>query len=386
MAGVKKSYQCYAAAVLAVCVLCFFNALLTARPGNAQNDGTEGRRAISLGLMAELTGNFAANGQNCRRGFELARHSFAPEDRVGKYDLKLIYVDSQGEPKVAVSEFKRLLASEHISALITTRSQIGMVLNPISRQSRVPLLGTVGARDFVKNNPYAYRFYPSTTREGGAVAAKMIAMGFKRAAAITAQDEWNLDLTDAFAKRFAASGGHVAANEIVISGEMDYAGVIERIKQAKPEALYVNLGIVTSGAALKKIGELGLNVPLFANFWAGAKEAIDVAGAGAEGVVFVETDLRLPKFSAGLVRLFGEPSASAVTFACYGALAAVLEALQKNSAIENPQMMQAALAELKSVPLLDQTLPLVEHEALFPLSYKVIRRGEIQTLEPVDES
>jgi len=84
---------------------------------------------------------------------------------------------------------------------------------------------------------------------------------------------------------------------------------------------------------IRKIRELGLKQPIFSNFWSGKREAIETAGkANAEGIIFMESDLRQPKFLAVLQDLFGEPRASAVTFSCYSALGTALYALSQTAA------------------------------------------------------
>jgi len=91
------------------------------------------------------------------------------------------------ETKTAVSEFNRLVNVEKALAVITTRSQIALTLNPLSAARKIPLLATAGAEAFISGNPYAFRFFPTTELESRALAQKARSMGLKKMAFITAR-------------------------------------------------------------------------------------------------------------------------------------------------------------------------------------------------------
>jgi branched-chain amino acid transport system substrate-binding protein len=163
--------------------------------------------AAKLGLMAELSGPFAGNGEDCRRGYETARSGFAPGDLVGGRAVQFIYGDSRGDPKSGVAEFSRLVEAEQVLAVVTNRSQIAMALAPLSGRRGVPLLATAGAEGFTEANKYAFRFWPTAEHESRALAKKVIELGYKETALLTSNDEYNLSLTKYFRVNYGALGG-----------------------------------------------------------------------------------------------------------------------------------------------------------------------------------
>ncbi len=366
--------NCFYQLVIGAGVVC---AVAAAGGGFAQK-AAAAAPSIAIGLMSEATGPYAENGENCQRGWRAARDAFAPGDRVGMHTVRFVFADSQGEAKTGVNEFRHLTENEHAQAVLTTRSQVGMAVNPLSRKAKIPLLGTVGHPDFVRDNEYAFRFYPTVKAESAALVEKAHELKLRRFALITAEDQWMLALSDAFSQQLRESGGEVVGSWSILDSDANIASTIMRIKQASADAVFVNLGISQSGVVFKKLYELGVGQPLFTQFWGASKEAREAAGAAAmEGVIFVEADLRKPKFLKLLRNAYGDERASAVTFSCYAALSTLLFTLKQNKEIDSTESLHAQLLKMREVELPDGTLMLRDREAQYDLMWKTVSRGEI---------
>ena len=102
-------------------------------------------------------------------------------------------------------------------------------------------------------------------------------------------------------------------------------------------------------------------------------EALAAAGGAAEGLVFVQVDLNQPTLHAALQRLFHDSSASSVTYGCYIALAAVLEASRGITGPVTPASAYHALAALPRIRLADRDVPLRERETELKMQTMVVQ-------------
>jgi branched-chain amino acid transport system substrate-binding protein len=333
---------------------------------------------VPIAVLAELSGPNAANGEDCKRGIEVALATQSPKSR----QYRLIYADHQGEAKVAVSEFRRLIDQEQVWATIVTRSQTAMPLNSISANSTTPLLGVVGHPEFTSQNPFALRFYPVTSIEGKVLADAAYQRGMRRVATLSAEDAWTVSLAQSFHAHFVQLGGEVIREESALSDSQDLAGSLGILTRAAPDALFLNLTIAQAGQAIKQIRQLRFEKPVLTNFWGVHKNTVATAGTqNMEDIIFVEADLRFPRFMAALSESASTYSPTAVTYSCYAALNLVAQALSEGKAAESKSQLWNALRKDRSLHLLDGSAAVVNRELIVPVAAKQIREGIPQYLD-----
>ena len=340
--------------------------------------------AVPLGVITELTGSNAANGLDCRRGIEVARSEFAPQDLAGGRNVQIIFADHAGDAKTGVNEFKKLVEFNHIWAAVVTRSQVGMPLNPISAQAHVPLLGTVGHPLFVPANPYAFRFYPSVETEGLPLAEAASRLKARRLSVLSTEDEWTLALAKSFIARYRELGG-VLDNQLTIqTDDNEVSSVISKLKAGKPEAVFVNLTIAHSGLIIRKLREQGYHGIILTNFWGAHPDSIAKAGMeNMEGVIFTQVNLNRPVFQQRFRSLSGpDTTATSVTYCCYSALSALLQTIAANKGIRGSDDLAAALQQQAAIHLLDEELRITGRDVRYDIIAKVIRQGKIIDFQP----
>lgn len=335
---------------------------------------------IKIGLLVELTGPMATNGQDCRDGFELARKYYAPNDQAGVYRINFIYADSQRDPKVGVTEFKRLVEQENVSSVIVLSSPIGMSVNPLSKAGKIPLIGITGHADFVKGNPYAIRVWPSTTADGQALADKVYQDGARRVAIITYEDEWAVSLTSEFKKAYQAkSGTQIVFDENIISLGTDTASLVTLLKRTSPDAVFVNTTIPIMGEVFKKLHELRVSTKKYSNLWAQKQQVVDVAGKEAmRGVVAITPKYDVPEFIAGLKSINRQSNANAISYTCYLALAETVNAIAQiqEPATATREKIITNLSAKNQIQLKGEKLEIGNREANITLGYRVFKDSE----------
>jgi len=328
----------------------------------------------TIGAMAELTGNFARSGEDCKRGYEVAKAT----SLLGvSSDSRLVIVDNQNDPKVAISEFRRLKASEKASIIITTRSPVGLALNPISKQTNTPLIGIVGHPKFISENPYAVRAFPSAKDESGTLAGYVVNQPEEQIAVVTLEDDYFLSFSNEFKAQLNKTA--VVFSETVPPSEMDFAPIILRIKASGSDAIFANITPSQFLPFVKKLRELGVNNRVYSNFLIGSSDIRTTLGSEGDGIVFVEVDYRKTNFLAALKRVTGATDSSAIGYSCYVAMNYALTAI--NQATQKKVSIIDTLNSVSEIDTLDGVVPILNREAKFSIAVKMLQDTEIKTLQ-----
>jgi branched-chain amino acid transport system substrate-binding protein len=323
-------------------------------------------QSTKIGVLIPETGNYASLGDDCRLGLEIARENYDLKN------LKIIYADSQAENKVAITEFNRLVETENVSAVLLSRSNVGLAVNPYSLKKKIPILGMVGHEEFVKQNPYAFQFWPKTEDEGAKLAQALLASGKRRVSIIMSEDEWLLNLGRYFKTSFLAGGGEVLQEELIPIAETDISTVLLRASAKKPDAIYLNVAHGTIAPGLRRIYERSPQAEVVSNFWVGKPEVIEAAGKEqTEGVGFVEVSLKQKKFLEAYEKLKSKRNPTGMTYDCYSAFVALGNITSDGKSL-SPIEVQERLLKLTSIKLLDEDIPISGRIVSYTLAYKEI--------------
>ena len=328
---------------------------------------------LKIGVLPTLSGQFADIGDDCRRGVEVAA-------KFSKAPIKLIFGDSQSDPKIGISEFRKMVEQDKVLAVVGNRSNICMPLNPISKKKQVPLFCTSGHPEFTSQNEYAHRAFPAADRDAATLGDYLLSNNIKDVAVVTGEDEWLLSVSTKFKEYFISKGGSISVDESLLSSEYDASSLLTRIRKKNPQALFLNLSLSQSAVMIKRAKELGLGMQLISNFWSSQKSVIEAAGEAINGVIFTEIDLSYPALNSEILKLKNPKRPSAASVACYSALLAVITAANSN-VINNSQELQNAILKLKKIEGLDMKVEIENRQFLFPIVVKKIENAKVVIVE-----
>lgn len=344
---------------------------------NLSAEGVCASREISVGLMVDAAGPTSMIGAECRHGFEAAR-GLPRRNAGGAARVRMVYADHKGESRTAVSEFQKLVELDKVLAVITHRSQITMALNALSRREALPLLGVAGQVGFVDENEYAFRFWPSAALEGRALARRALAEGRRKFVILSGEDEYTDSMRREFRRTILEEGGSILADDTATPDELDFRSLLLKAAFRQADAVFVNLLLPQIGPFLKRLHEQRIPAARYSNFWGASPRQLEVAGAEAvQGTALVQADFNGPGFLAAAGRVESGTAVSAVTWCCFTALAAVLQAVDERTGISTPREMYQALLEIDQVQLPDGPIKLVNREAQYGMQYNIYRDGRL---------
>ncbi|HTQ07083.1 MAG TPA: ABC transporter substrate-binding protein [Polyangiaceae bacterium] len=226
---------------------------------------------VKIGVLASFSGPFADYGKNIEAGMRtyLKLHG----DTYGGRKVELVVRDTTGPaPDVAKRLAQELLTRDKVDFLAGFGfTPNAMAVAPLATEAKKPMIVMNAASSVVTTkSPYIARFsftLPQVTAPLAGWAAKN---GIKKVYSLVADYAPGIDAETTFKKAFTAAGGQVIDAVRVPLKNPDYAPFLQRVKDSKPEAVFIFLPAGEPGIAfMKAFNERGL-----------AKAGIKLIGTG----------------------------------------------------------------------------------------------------------
>jgi branched-chain amino acid transport system substrate-binding protein len=227
------------------------------KPASAQAD------VIRIGVPTGITGNWSALGAQIQRSCRLFAKTVNAKGGIEGRQVEFIYEDTQGDPAACVRKTTELVESKGvklITGLISSPESLAIMprlagwnalyLAPISGA------GALTASAFVPN---AFRSCTSGPMRARAISL-WLANSPKRRFFTIAQDyAWGKNSLSTFEKLITDLKKETVGNVLTPLGTKDYSSYIARIREAKPDVLYVAMSGDDATAFLKQAGQYRLS-------------------------------------------------------------------------------------------------------------------------------
>jgi branched-chain amino acid transport system substrate-binding protein len=194
---------------------------------------------IRIGVIYSYSGAPPIQGQLLDAGLNLYAKQHG--DTVAGRRIELIRRDDTGlAPDVAKRVATELIVQDHVDVLL------GMLLTPntiavesVSAAAKVPLLIVNSASSHIlERDPYAVRFGYSMPQLTGPLAQWATNDRIKTAYILYQDYGPGVEAATSFTRSFTALGGTILATTPFPVDTKDFSAYIERIKDAKPQAVY----------------------------------------------------------------------------------------------------------------------------------------------------
>ena len=114
---------------------------------------------VRIGAIYPLTGDVAAIGQNIKRGIDFAVEEINAKGGVAGSPLEIVWGDTQGDPKVGMSEAERLITRERVSCLLGAyQSAVTEVISQTAERYRTPFVTAISTANILTTRGYKYFF------------------------------------------------------------------------------------------------------------------------------------------------------------------------------------------------------------------------------------
>ena len=230
-------------------------AAMLAAAGTLQAQGV-----VKLGLVAEFSGPFAQYGQQILGGMKAYMKQNG--DTVAGKKIEIVQKDTGGPaPDVAKRLAQELITRDNVDILVGFGlTPNALAVAPVATEAKKAMVIMNAATSIITTkSPYIVRAsmtLPQITQPMAKWAAKN---GIKKVYTVVADYGPGLDSEKAFTEAFKAAGGEIVGSIHTPLQNPDFSPFIQRVKDAKPEAVFLFLPAGEQGIAfMKGYAERGL--------------------------------------------------------------------------------------------------------------------------------
>jgi len=220
----------------------------------------QAQETIKIGVIAAFSGPFADYGKQMEGGIKayMKQHG----DTVAGKKIELVIKDTTGpSPEIAKRLAQELVVRDKVDILagfgLTPEA---LAVAPIAEQAKKPMIVMNAATSIIttKSN-YIARVSMTLPQISGPMATWAVKNNIKRVVTLVADYGPGIDAETAFKTNLLGGGGQVIESIRVPLRNPEFAPFVQRIKDAKPEAVFVFVPAGEQGVAfMKSYRERGL--------------------------------------------------------------------------------------------------------------------------------
>jgi branched-chain amino acid transport system substrate-binding protein len=341
------------AAPLLVCVL----VTLACKKETEQGSGTAGAAAtgpIKIGEVGSMTGPQATFGTSSDRGIQMAVTELNDAGGINGRKVEIIPLDDEGKPEEAATAVTRLIASEHVTALLgEVASTISKFMAPKAQAARVPMISPSSTNESVTQiGDYIFRacFIDSFQ---GYVMAKFAHDNLKLTKVAILKDvrnDYSVGLAKVFEANFTKMGGQIVDNESFSAGDVDFKAQLTNIKGAQPDGLYIPGYYTDVGLISRQARESGLTIPLLGGDGWDSEKLYEIGGDALVGSYFSnhysvdDPNARVQAFVNKFKQTYAGQLPDSLAAQAYDASGMLFDAMKKAKDLTGPSIRDALAA------------------------------------------
>jgi branched-chain amino acid transport system substrate-binding protein len=211
------------------------------------------QNVVKLGMIGEFSGPFAQYGQQILGGMKA--YMKVHGDTVAGKKIEIVQKDTGGPaPDVAKRLAQELVTRDNVDLLVGFGlTPNALAVAPVATEAKKAMVIMNAATSIITTkSPYIVRVsmtLPQITQPMAVWAAKN---GIKKVYTVVADYGPGLDAEKAFAEAFKAAGGEIVGSVHTPLQNPDFAPFVQRVKDAKPEAVFLFLPAGEQGIAFMK--------------------------------------------------------------------------------------------------------------------------------------
>ena len=214
---------------------------------------------VKIGLLVPLTGPFTPTGKQLVAGARLYMQQYG--DIVAGKKIELIVKDDTGNADMTKRLAQELVVNDKVSLLAGFGLTPGALATaPIATEAKIPEVVMMAATSIItQRSPYIVRTSFSVPQTTIPLANWAVENGIKTVVTVVSDYAPGIDVETAFKQRFEAAGGKVIESLRVPLSSNDFAPALQRVADAKPDAL---MGFVPAGVGpifIRQFVERGLD-------------------------------------------------------------------------------------------------------------------------------
>ncbi|MEZ5606322.1 MAG: ABC transporter substrate-binding protein [Burkholderiaceae bacterium] len=313
---------------------------------------------LTIGLVMPMSGPFAAHGKQIKHGIDL--YLAARDNTLGGRKVKLIIKDDTGiAPAVAKRLAQELVIKDKVDILAGfTLTPNAFSVAPLATEAKVPMVVLNAATSSItEKSPNIVRVSMTLPQDTAPMAQWAHANGIKTVYTLVADYGPGHDAEQQFKKTFTGLGGQIVGEVRTPVATPDYAPFLQRIKDAKPDAVFLFVPNGEPGVALAKgYTERGLaaaGIKALATGDVTDEDVLDAMGDAAIGMITsfhysaAHDSPENKAFTAAYAKAFPKDRVNFVAVAGYDGMHLIDMALAKTKGDASADAFMAAVKGMK---------------------------------------
>lgn len=244
----------------------------------------------TIPVLIPLSGSASEQGAWIQQGIEVAKNRIM---KSGMSAPEALLEETQGSPKMAISAFYKLKATQNFNSFITYGSGVGLALSSLANKNKIIQVGVAtSVASYSSENDFNFRIFPSAELDAS-YAAETIINHFKleNIGIVYVQNDYGVSNKEAVAKSIKSQGGGVLFEEELEPNGTDYRFLIQKIKIKNPDLIYLAAYPQEGAVFIKQAREMGLNSKILAGTaLTGGSVFLKIAKDKAEGVFVISPE------------------------------------------------------------------------------------------------
>lgn len=259
-------------------------------------------KELKVGFVGPLTGPAAKVGTEFKSAVDMAFTEVGY--KVGDYDIKLIWIDSESDPEKAVRAYEQAALRDNIDvSMINWHSSVAIALMNVASKNRIPHYFGIGAAGTINekyhSNPKKYGYYigkgwpePVKTTAGyaqmieDAIERGVFAPRNKKFVVFGEDTDWGRSVGKGYRKVLEDIGWECVSEDFFRPDETDFYPLLTSYKKLDVSVMIGTNSVPPSVAALiKQKSEIGVKALLFCEAMADSGEWYDLMGPASNGAI-----------------------------------------------------------------------------------------------------
>jgi branched-chain amino acid transport system substrate-binding protein len=214
---------------------------------------------FKIGLILPMSGPFASTGKQMESAVRL--YMAQNGDTVAGRKVVLIVKDDTGTPDVTKRIAQEMVINEKVQVLAGFGlTPLAMATAPVATQSKTPLVVMAAATSIITEaSPYIVRTSFTVPQVVTTLADWATKNNIKKVVSLVTDYAPGIDSEKYFNQRFMNNGGQVIETLRVPLRSPDFAPFLQKVRDAKPDALFTFVPAGVGSALMKQFAERGLD-------------------------------------------------------------------------------------------------------------------------------
>jgi branched-chain amino acid transport system substrate-binding protein len=214
---------------------------------------------FKIGLILPMTGGQASTGKQIDNAIKLYMKQHG--DTVAGKKIEVILKDDGALPDKTKTAAQELIVNEKVNVIAGFGvTPAALAAAPLATQGKTPeIVMAAGTSIITEKSPYIVRTSFTLPQSSTIIGDWAVKNGIKKVATLTSDYAPGNDALASFKEHFTAGGGEIVEEVKVPLANPDFAPFLQRMKDAKPDAVFVFVPAGQGGNFMKQYAERGLD-------------------------------------------------------------------------------------------------------------------------------